>query len=180
MQRKPQCFLIFSRQSRQSGGPELPFPSTDFRLVRPAPAITYILTPILTTDSTPNYHVPSMTILQAHPQLQPCRYLKTRQRRQLPPLLHSEHYNQGGLGQLYCVFGCIHRRMLMDAHTCVAFSTTEEEATPLFHLVILDLCVVKGIKEEVCLENPHFPFYKLHFLAPAVVGLRVVVQDSGG
>lgn len=77
MWRKPQCFLIFSRQR---GGPELSFPYADFRLVRPAPAITYILTPILTTDSTPNYHLPSMTILQAHPQVQQSCYLKTRQR----------------------------------------------------------------------------------------------------
>lgn len=77
MRRKPQRFLI---DSRKRGGPKLPFPSADFRLVRPAPAITYILTPILTTDSTPNYHVPSMTILQAHPQVHRSCYLKTRQR----------------------------------------------------------------------------------------------------
>lgn len=75
--RKPQCFLIFSRQR---GGPELSFSSADFHLVRAAPAVTYILTPILTTDSTPNYHLPSMTILQAHPQIQQSCYLKTRQR----------------------------------------------------------------------------------------------------
>lgn len=77
MRRKPQCFLNFSRQR---GGPQLLFPSADFRLVRPAPAITYIPTTLLTTGSTPNYHVPSMTILQAHPQVQRCCYLKTRQR----------------------------------------------------------------------------------------------------
>lgn len=76
--RKPQSFLICTRQSER--GPEPPFPSADFRQFRPTPAITYILTPILTTDSTPNYHLPSMTILQAHPQLQQCGYLKTRQR----------------------------------------------------------------------------------------------------
>lgn len=74
---KPQRFLI---DSGKRGGAKLPFPSADFRLVRPAPAITYILTPILTTDSTPNYHVPSMTILQAHPHVHRSCYLKTRQR----------------------------------------------------------------------------------------------------
>lgn len=76
-------------------------------------AITYILTPILTTDSTPNYHLPSTTISQAHPQLQRCRYLKTRKGRQLPPLPHSEYYNQTGLRQLLCVcvFACSHIRM---------------------------------------------------------------------
>lgn len=76
--RKPQSFPICSRQLER--GPELPFPAADFRLIKPTPAITYILTPILTTDSTPNYHLPSMTILQAHPQLQRCRYLKAGQR----------------------------------------------------------------------------------------------------
>lgn len=50
------------------------------RLVKPAPAITYILTPILTADSTQNYHLPSMTILQAHPQFQWSCYLKAGQR----------------------------------------------------------------------------------------------------
>lgn len=75
--RKLQCFLICSRQR---WGPELLFFSADFCLFRPALAITYILTPILTTDSTPNYHLPSMTILQAHPQVQQSCYLKTRQR----------------------------------------------------------------------------------------------------
>lgn len=41
-------------------------------------------------------------------------------------------------------------------------------------------CVVKGIKEEICLENTHFPFYKPHFLTPAAVCLRVAVQGPWG
>lgn len=58
------------------------------------PAITYNLIPILTTGATPNYHLPSMTILQAHPQLQQRRYLKDPQ---LLPLPLSLHYNKQGL-----------------------------------------------------------------------------------
>lgn len=68
------------RCHQQQRGPELPFPSSHFLLVKPTPALTYILSPILTTDATPNYHVPSLTILQAHPELQQCSYLKAGQR----------------------------------------------------------------------------------------------------
>ena len=101
---KPQSFLIVSRQPER--GPEPPFPAAHFHQVKTNTAITYSLTPILTTDSTPNYHLPSMTILWAHPQLQRCRYLKAGTKTDNYHLCHILHtvINRGGIIVCTCVY----------------------------------------------------------------------------
>lgn len=107
------AFFFFGRRR---GGIELPFPSADFRLVRPAPAITYILTPILTTDSTPNYHAPSMTIQQAHPQVQRfCALKKTKTDNYHLCCLGNTIINGGSANYIVCVW--LHPQKSADEST---------------------------------------------------------------
>lgn len=77
MWRKPQCFLIFSRQR---GRPRASIPFCWFPPRQTSTSHNLYPHPDTNHRLNPKLHVPSMTILQAHPQVQRCCYLKTRQR----------------------------------------------------------------------------------------------------